>query len=245
MRFTRPIVGLLGAALLGLAPAATAPATAVAEVPTFVQGDISSTLMVWQDTFVIQGAIVDGDGTALPDTADGTVVLKRRLAGESTWKTLGEATNEGAWSFPDLVAVQNATYRVAYTGGTADDMTTTYAGTLAQVDVKVARKLNSRGAEPRPGRFFIKGSVKPKWKRKPVVIQRKTCKSCAWKKWDVVKTNRKGKFSARIYAKKKAGKIWYRPMVKPTTQFVRTIGGAVVITTYYYRTAERSSARLG
>lgn len=245
MQGTRLLVASLGTALLGLVPIGLAGPAAHAgavPVPTSVSGEISRSVMYYKDSFTISGSVDDPSGNPVPDTADGTVVLERRNAGTSRWRQVAEAPDEGDFFFPDLVGLRNATYRIVYSGGT--EGATSYEPSGAKTSIKVARIINTRGTNPRPNVFFLKGTLKPSYKGKPVVIQRKTCNSCSWKVWKTVKTNRKSKFSARIYAKRTVGKVWYRPLVKSSTRYIKTIGQGVVIETIRARSADGQSSVL-
>ena len=54
----------------------------------------------------------------------------------------------------------------------------------------------------------MKGNVNPGWGHKLVVIQRATCKTCAFKKVAKVRTNKAGKWRYRLSAPAKGNWYW-------------------------------------
>lgn len=233
MPLARLVTGALALAFVGALPLPLAlPAHAAGVVETAIDAEISDSRLVWRERFTIRGSVVDvaTEAPVAHDTYDGRVLLEWRRAGEEAWAVLAEAPDERSFEFPDLVARQNATYRLRYTGGTSTDLTT-QRPSEASADVRVARRLPHRGVEPREGVFRLEGRVRPDWRRKPVLIQRKACRTCAWKRWDTVTTDRKGRFSVRIRARRTAGTVVYRPVVRRTADYVRTTGSGVSLTT--------------
>ncbi len=69
------------------------------------------------------------------------------------------------------------------------------------------RDLNDKLVQ-KPRGLFIKGNVNPGWGKKPVVIQKATCKTCAFKKVGQARTNKAGKWSYKLSAPAKGNWYW-------------------------------------
>jgi len=247
MQRQRLVVGLLGAALLGAVPVAVTATSAEAgttALPTRIQLTKTATVYKYGQKTIISGrveAYSPGDGC---DTASGwctapdgtgTVTLKSRAAGSTTWKTLGSQSNESSFSFSPT-STGTVLYRVAYNGGTFD--TYTFQSSSKDRTVKGSRNPHSKGVKS-GGRLYYRGNVDPGWGHKPVTIQKKNCKSCGWHGYKTVRTSRSGGYSARIYAPS-SGRWYFRSIVKATApRFVRATGGTIF--TYRARTAARGA----
>ncbi len=59
----------------------------------------------------------------------------------------------------------------------------------------------------KPRGLFLKGNVSPGYGKKPIVIQKAKCKSCAFKKVAKVRTNKDGKWSFKLSAPARG--YWY------------------------------------
>lgn len=247
MRLQRLVVGFLGAALLGAVPVTLTATPAEAggtAVPTRI--NLAKTAKVYkygQKTVIrgsVQGYAPSVCGTTsgyctVPDTAGGQVTLQSRKAGTSRWRLLGTRTDESSFSFA-LTSRGSVVYRVRYNGGTNG----TYAFQPSSKDrgAKGSRHPHGKGVKA-GGRLYYRGNVDPGWARKPVTIQKKSCKSCNWHSYKTVRTSRTGGYSARIYAPSR-GRWYFRSTVRATKpQFVRGFGGTVF--TYRLRAAARGA----
>lgn len=77
--------------------------------------------------------------------------------------------------------------------------------------------------------FQLKGQVE-NWRNKRVIVQRKTCPKCKWKKVRTVKTNKKARFRTRILAPKRPGKKWrWRVVVRKAGKYARTRSLPIVL----------------
>jgi hypothetical protein len=99
------------------------------------------------------------------------------------------------------VADRTASYRVRYAGSTDSDA---IAGSLSDdgkadpVRVRVHRKMPIRLLQPKPSRIDLAGSVTPLYGHQRVVVLRKTCKKCTWRKFASPMTDGKGHYRVRL-----------------------------------------------
>ncbi|WP_122817482.1 hypothetical protein [Nocardioides pantholopis] len=181
MRISRPLAGLISAALLGLVPLATSASPAAAAEGTSTSFSATKKSFTYGDPLglYLGGSVNTATGTAY----EGAAYLQMLPKGSSTWTNVAVDTAPGYLYF-NVKATRNALYRVAYVGSARFSPSTS-----AAVNIKVKRKL----AIKNPRGTLIKGTVKPKYKRGKVVIQRKVGKK--WKKYKTMRANKKGKFS--------------------------------------------------
>ncbi len=224
MRITRLIAGTLTAGLLGITPIAiSAPASAAVTVDTAATITSSKSTYVYGETINFDAAVTTSD----PERAyaPGEATLYMLAAGSSAWEAV--ATDDGVsyLYFSGIKARGNAAYKVVYAGGT--DL---YDGDVfnpsesAPITVNVARKVVLKSTS---NRLF--GKIAPKYKRKPIKVQKKVGKK--WKKYKTFKTNKKGKFSFKLPAPRR-GKTFWKITVPGNKQFAtwQTTGS-----TYSYR----------
>ncbi len=231
MRFRRLLAGLLSASFLAVPTAvATAPAAAANEqLQTQVVIGPAQNRFVYNSTVWIEGEVL----TQYPDgrvgqVSDGTLQLQRQLKGQTVWRTL--ATDDYASSFTfSTKALANATYRVVYSGGTWTDWSTTpetvydFAPAARSKAVGVARNLNAKPVRARTGRWFIQGNVNPGWGRKYVKLERRTCKSCAWKFYSRKLTTSTGAYRLPV-SMPSGSRVWnYRVSLPATTTHLRSL----------------------
>jgi hypothetical protein len=251
MRMKRILVGVVGGALLGLTPMALATTAAqageAADTETRVILDKQPVKVYRYDQKVtISGAVAancPADPTTLcrlPDTADGIVKIYRKIAGASRYKLLGQRADEGDFSLTSP-SRGKATYLVKYTGGTYESYT--FAPSSFDRVVKGSRNPRGKG-DKRSGRLYYQGNVDPGWGGKGVVIQKKACKSCSWKGFKTVRTNRKGGYSARIYAPNSGNWYWRAKVKASKPTFVTGYGNVVRTFRIYGRTADGSTAQV-
>ena len=246
MRLQRLVVGLLGAALLGAVPVAlTATPAEAATVSTRVNFNKQAASVYKYGTKIVISGAVEGqrsDGTwgYLPDTTSGVITLQRRMAGATNWTTVATDSDDGLFRFA-TGSKGVARYRISYNGA-AYDSATSFAPTAKHRVIKGSRHPHSKGVKS-GGRLYYRGNVDPGWGRKPVTIQKKSCKSCGWRGYKTVRTSSTGGYSVRIYAPY-SGRWYFRSVVKATKpRFVQATGG--VIYTYRARTARGAGANLG
>ncbi|WP_235736498.1 hypothetical protein [Nocardioides alcanivorans] len=227
MRVKRLFGGLLSAALLGLVPVslATVSAEAATVMPTTLSGQISVAKAKYGSSFYISGKINSAAGYP-----KGTVTLKRKLASESAFKTIGTYESYGSWGFYNLKAVGNASYQVSYSGGSdsGSNPTYTYSASAVTTNQKVMRDLGDTIS-----RTTLKGKVKPDYKKKKVTIQVKATKKGKWKKFATVKTNKKGKWAKKLPAKSKC--TYWRAFAKGDKKFVKSFSNYSYYTVRGYK----------
>jgi hypothetical protein len=91
------------------------------------------------------------------------------------------------------------------------------------------RDINIKGHVHNPP--YITGSVNPRYRWKPVVIQRKKCHSgCAWKPYKKVKTNGKSLFRATVQWPKAGHKLFFRAKVNRSGGYATSYSNVLVDT---------------
>jgi hypothetical protein len=81
----------------------------------------------------------------------------------------------------------------------------------------------------RSGRLYLRGDVDD-YSRRLLLVQRKRCGGCAWKRHEVVATGRSGWFRARIHVPAE-GSDWWRVRVRASDGYVTSY--SAVWETYY------------
>lgn len=205
------MVGLLGAALLGVVPVGVAApaeaATAVIEA-TDIEASISATRARYGDSFTIAGT-TSCDDTAAP----GTVTLHRHFDGapEDEWQAL--ATDTAARFSFTLRARGNADYSVVYDGQVVGSVTCERAS--AGGPQKVYRRIPVSISD----RLVYSGRVVPAWARRPVEIQVR--RNGRWVTIDTVRTDLRSRWSKKLYARR-GTRTRFRAVVPATERFLRT-----------------------
>lgn len=221
MRMKRLLTGVLSAALLGATPLALTATSAEAKttVATVITGKINKKKAEKGATVWISGNVdtVTG-GMASPV---GKLVIRRKLAGQSSYKTVYTDERPGSF-FYKFKAKRSARYQIQYLGGSSKNYT--YTPSSANVKSKVTRKLK---VNTRIGSLVVKGKVKPKFKKKKFVVQ---VKSGKWKKWKKVKTNKKSRYRVKLRGNRKG--IKYRFVVPASKGFVKTVSPVITARRY-------------
>lgn len=161
----------------------------------------------------------------VPDT--GTASLQRRLAGTTTWRTVQTDTTPGQFDFR-VRAMQNASYRVVYSGSTYGEWVFP-AATSVNRWLLVRRNLNDYLS--RSGGFYIRGDINPGGGFY-VFVERKTCSTCAYRAYKRVISGKAGKFSVRIGVPRR-GTHYYRAYVKKNAKFTRSPSNKIYRTYRY------------
>lgn len=139
---------------------------------------------------------------------DRTVILERRVRSADPWvrvataktvqRTLPNGEKHVMFTF-NLVASRTMTYRARYqSDSTAIGSSASTDNKRAPVLVRVHRKMPIRLVQPKRSRLYLVGTVAPKFGRQRVVVLRKTCVKCAWKRFARPKTNAKGRYRVRL-----------------------------------------------
>lgn len=240
MRVRRLLAALLTTGLVAPAAAviATSGTTASAATATrIVSGSTSEGWIslnkysrqpgpgVYGDTLSLSINVQDANGQQV---YDGSLVVQKLAKGSRAWSTV--ASSSSAYLYETVKLTSSATYRVLYSG------TSEYSPSGAAASVKAQRDLNTTPVDN--GRQFgIKGKV-TKYKKKPVLVQKKVGKK--WKKFSKVRTDKKGRFFARVKAPAKVGgKTPYRIVVKASGGFATSTSVTYTATKSRYRSAAR------
>ncbi|WP_435741591.1 hypothetical protein [Nocardioides sp. SYSU DS0663] len=232
MRARRLLTATLAATLLAPAGALTATPATAAEA-TRIVGASGEPWLEPSSYRTQPGAPKFNDSVSLQINVEttsgervfnGGLTVQRKLAGKSGWVTV--ASSDSAYLYETIKAKGNATYRVLYAG---DE---TYAPTEDSAGLKVQRDLGTKPVE-RSGKLLIEGKVKPGYKKKKVVVQRKNGKK--WTKFSVVRTNAKSAFTARVKAPARVGgKIHYRVVVPAGGGFATSTSPTYIATKRAY-----------
>lgn len=168
--------------------------------------------------FYIDVAATDGS----TDPYAGTVTVERALEGETTWTVIGTSQYAGFSGSTKLV--RNATYRVTYSGGASG--TSSWAPAEATQAVTVQRKIDLKNVGGR--KVVMRGKVSPAYQGKVTIVKQAGKK---WKKWKVVRTNKKGVFKTALPAPKR-GRYYWRVLIKAGGGYAASDSGKVY--TYSY-----------
>lgn len=208
MRITRILAGALSAALIGLVPV-TLAAPAQAAESTVATLTASYKLIEYKGAYTpsLRADITTTSGGYVP--SGGTVSLQASVAGGS-WTTVRSEAWDGYFGISDVVPTKNTVYRVSFSGSDSYS-----ASTSSNLAIKVARKIRLRGNDRT---FVVKGKVTPKYAKKKVVIKVSKKEKRGFKKFKVIKTNRKGVL--RVKLPKRRGTFYYRFITKGDKAYV-------------------------
>jgi hypothetical protein len=173
---------------------------------------------------VLEGQVVVGEGEeqgALPDVE---VDLFARRAGSADWEHVGTAvssSDRAVFAFHDHVPSANTDYRVAYQGDLF------YGASQGRRAVDVARRVPDAISRVDADRFALRGSVAPTYQQRRVVLQRRTCRSCAWAVLAAGRTTTRSRWGFQVRAPRQRGTWYYRVAVPGDRLFVRSFGDHV------------------
>ncbi len=224
MRFTRLIAGLTTAGLLGLAPVAiSAPAQATDNLTTTTTIELAygDNPVEYGGDVVLRGAVVASDGNS---AYEGTATLYQYTPSNPTWTPVATVDASGYLSLPDQKPTSNVAYKVVYSGYAATNAyQDNYAPSESAVlNVGVTYKLKART----PGTSIV-GKIKPSYKNKKVLIQRKVGKK--YKKYRTVKTNKKSAFRVKLPTGRRGQKVYFRVIIKGTSKITTLAAGFYTI----------------
>ncbi|HET6877934.1 MAG TPA: hypothetical protein VFH38_10430 [Jatrophihabitans sp.] len=226
MRRSAALAWALAVALVGASMVVASPAVAAATHSTRVDMDaFPSGPVIYKTSVSIDGQVVYVADDGSQHAVEGTVVLKRRYLGTTTWRTLGTDQMSGflpAFNFT-VAATRNAQYKVSYAGNA------TYGPSSSSVVIKVARKVSATGKEPRPNVFFLSGRVTPSYAKKSVALMRKKCRSCAWKTYARQATSATSRYRFRLPVPSR-GTHYFRVKVPPSVSYITSYSGTWTIT---------------
>ncbi|WP_426241924.1 hypothetical protein [Nocardioides sp. LHG3406-4] len=216
MRMPRLITGLVAAGLLGVTPFAVgAPAQATAVVPTASAIAVDEPLVSYGDEVSITASVKEPDGSSV---YDGTVALQVSTAAAPAWTTVATDDASGYIYFNDIKPTANASYKLVYSGYTAQStyQDTYVASESTPVTVGVSRAIKAKT----PG-LRVVGKVTPDYKKGKVKVFRKVGKK--YKPFKTVKTDKKSKFSVKLPAAKRGKKLFFRLYIPADASFTATV----------------------
>lgn len=193
----------------------TTPAEIDGPLATDVQWTRWSRLVRFGQAAVLEGQVLVADGS-LPDAP---VRLLARPVGTDRWSTVAQSrttTDTGVFAFEGVRPEANTDYRVEYGGNLL------YASSTADRRVPVARRVRDSITRLSDGDFRLAGSVAPRAAGQRVLLQRRTCESCAWRTVSRTSTNRRSRWGFEVAAPARKGTWWYRAAVPADPRFVRS-----------------------
>jgi hypothetical protein len=226
MRSSRLLSFVLAVALLGLPGlvlGAGSASAAVAVQPTLLI-DSGPSPQVYGELFQVAGKVEYVDpATQTTQPAAGQVLhLERRWNGTDAFAEIAALTTDASGvAIFDLSAGANATYRLRYDGAALSPEVSLNPGMSSERASKVMRDLGAKEPKDGTNRIVFKGNVNPGYGHKVVKLQRKTCKSCAWKSFDKEKTASNGSWSF-VTPTPRNGSWYYRTVAKGSTKFVKS-----------------------
>lgn len=193
MRITRLVAGIATAGLVVAAPVlvGASPASAATIGSTVTVNAPSTTQLEYGDSLYLSGTVKGADGKT--PNSPVAVYLQVSTPAAPTWTNI--ATDDSAYfSFSDIPAQSNASYKVVFTGGTSgfgESANTLTPSESAPVTISVSRtiKAKTKGLK-------VIGKVVPDYGKKKVKILQVVGKKKT-KKYASVKTNKAGKFTFR------------------------------------------------
>ncbi|MEP9383637.1 hypothetical protein [Nocardioides sp. KR10-350] len=201
-------LGRLAAAVL-----TTAVVGSAALVSTGGSASAQDNVVYFSRTKVTYGQSLTIHGTTTASSGNAKLYSKPY---KGTWKLIRTDSSPSSFSW-SVKPVKYTQFKVYVTG----------VGTTNPRGIKVARKLTRPAVHSRSK--TISGKVSPRYKKRPVVIQKKKCNSCGWKVYKKVRTNKYSKWSVRIPVKK----MKYRAVVGASNGLVKSYSPVQqVIVTY-------------
>lgn len=229
MRFGRILIVLLGVGLAGLAPISTAEAAIQASYETRVVLQPQARGVYWhRQPITIRGRVEvrapgacggGGEWCLAPDTKDGVVTITRVRAGMTNETTVATRSDESSFRATTR-SVGNATYYVKYSGGHYDGGAAYFTPVTLGRYIKGSRNPHGEAVARDRALWFV-GDVDPGWARQAVTIQKKNCRSCAWRTYRELRTDRTGHYATKIAAPRRGKWYWRSTLAGTRPRFVR------------------------
>lgn len=203
MKTSRLIATLVTGSLLGLTPTAlAAPAQATENLTTVTTLEVAygEPTVEYGETVAIRGSVQATNGVTTTSAYYGTVTLYAASSKNPAWVPIATATAGGYVSFPDVKPESNTSYKAVYSGYAATNTAqNNYAPSeSAPLSVGVQRKVTYKIASRK---LIVSGKVTPEFSKKKILVHTAKKNNGNWKKYKTIKTNKKGKFKVRFYAK--------------------------------------------
>lgn len=210
MRLTRILTVAVTTTLVGSATAALpAPAQAGTDrTGTTTIAKATTRPVVYGGTTSITGHVTAADKSTVYGTV--TLYAGRAAAGKHRrYTVVGHDDSPKTFRFSNLQPRRNTVYVVAFTS-----VGTNYRNSTDRTTVRVRRHVTIRN----PHGLLLKGKVRPDYKHKRVVVQRK--KGGHWKAYRVVRTNKRSRFHVRLSAPRQ-GRRHFRVTVPGSKNYLR------------------------
>lgn len=106
---------------------------------------------------------------------------------------------------------------------------TATADVAATAAVKQERTITVKLVQPREGVFFAKGRVKPDYKERFAIMQRKVKGTKKWRDWRKFRTTDESRYRERIVPLNRVGRVCYRVKIKGNARFKTSYSDRVCI----------------
>jgi hypothetical protein len=167
----------------------------------------------WRLYVYVRGQVVASKGGTRGALKSVRVRLYRKLDSQRRYHFMAR-TRSGTQRYPRFLfktpAIGNATYKVVFRGNSG------YQPSRGTSRVLVHRSMRSR-LEDGSGSFH--GFVRPKWNRKPVYLEKRSCASCPYQKVRTTRSGPHGYFRFVVSAPR-TGRWWWRASTQATSRFI-------------------------
>ena len=190
MRVSRALVPLVALLVVSF-PVEGSAAVAAAPQRTTIRGEQQYHTGIYtdhigprvpNDRVGFAGRLLSAKGKPIPNE---TLTLQRRLRGQRSWTAIDKMRTGKAgsarpgWAIFHTNVVGNGRYRVRYAGDAKHAPSHS-----APMRLRAMRDLNARLVQRGKGthkKAFLRGNVNPGWAGKPIIWQRKKCRTCHWR----------------------------------------------------------------
>lgn len=194
--------------------ASVAAATSKARTDTRVRFLTSDRVRGYGTKVVIRGQVIANRGGGPGSVPGVRVKLYRKLAGQQRWSRLDKDYTSQRTGIFRLVsnARGNGQYKVVYAGND------NYRRSKNTTSVAVYRFFNAK-LEDGSGRFH--GKLSPRYARKRIHLEKRSCADCGWDTVRSAKTGKRSQYSFKVGAPRK-GRWWWRVSTPASTRFIRS-----------------------
>lgn len=82
-------------------------------------------------------------------------------------------------------------------------------GSAVAADDRAERNMADKKKHKKNGSWVIRGTATPEAGEKPIIVKRKKCKSCDWKRHGKVRTKKTGRYNIKLTFPKSSKPTWY------------------------------------
>lgn len=196
------------------------PAAPLVSRETSIHWTRASTRVIYGETALLEGQVVSEEGALTGTDVD----LFARSGDDQEWTFVDSTTSDadtGIFTFGCLFPEGTTTYRAVY-GGTLQ-----YAGSEGTREIVVTRWVPDSLRQVSASRFVFAGSVEPRYDGR-VTLQRRDCRSCAWKGVAVDETDARSGWRFTINVSQlRNGAYRYRAAIPADARFGRSLSDRV------------------